>query len=59
MTTALEGPVPNKAPDFFISTSVLTALALVLVLYRLIWGWTRRKQLYADDFLIAGSMVCG
>lgn len=50
-------PVPNKAPEFFIVTSILLAIAFALVVYRLIYGWTMRKTLSADDIVIALSMV--
>lgn len=49
--------VPNKAPVFFVVTSILLGIAFMLVVYRLIYGWTMRKTLSADDMVIALSMV--
>jgi hypothetical protein len=49
--------VPNKGPTFMVVTGILCAIALALVLYRLINGWVMRKTIYKDDMLIAASMV--
>lgn len=40
-----------------IVTGILCAIALALVLYRLINSWMMRKILHKDDILIAASMV--
>lgn len=50
--------VPNKGPKFTVSTSILTSIAAVLVIYRLSWRWMRSEKLSADDIIIAASMVC-
>lgn len=50
--------VPDKGPTFMAVTGVLSGIAFVLVIYRLIHGWTFRKAIYTDDILIACSMVC-
>lgn len=41
-----------------IVTGVLSGIAFVLVVYRLVHGWTSRNAIYKDDILIACSMVC-
>ena len=50
--------VPDKGPTFIAVTGVLSGIAFVLVVYRLVHGWTFRKAIYTDDILIACSMVC-
>jgi hypothetical protein len=50
--------VPDRGPTFIAVTGVLSGIALVLVVYRLVHGWRFRKAIYKDDILIACSMVC-
>lgn len=61
MDTQGKGPVsvPNKGPIFTVSTSILTSIAALLVIYRLSWAWIRSTRIAADDIIIAASMVCG
>ncbi|KAL1966722.1 hypothetical protein VTN77DRAFT_3919 [Rasamsonia byssochlamydoides] len=54
---ASHAPVPNKAPVFFIVTSILVAIAFSLVVYRFVYGWTMRKALSGDDIVIGLSMT--
>ncbi|PLB44215.1 plasma membrane Pth11-like protein [Aspergillus steynii IBT 23096] len=49
--------VPNKGPVFVQVTGVLTALAGVLVAYRLLWKAYMKTRLAADDAIITVSMV--
>ena len=50
--------VPDRGPTFMAVTGVLSGIAFVLVVYRLLHGWRFRKAIYTDDILIACSMVC-
>jgi hypothetical protein len=55
---AANAPVPNRGPNFIIITSILLALAVVIVVYRLLFSWFMKKSLSSDDILIGVSMVC-
>jgi multisubunit Na+/H+ antiporter MnhF subunit len=57
MTVPEEADVPNKAPIFFTVTSILLAVAFLLVVYRLLYSRMIRKTLSADDIVIGFSVA--
>lgn len=49
--------VPNKGPLFVKVTAILTAIAFILVAYRMLWKVYMKSKIAADDAIITCSMV--
>ncbi|KAE8374704.1 plasma membrane Pth11-like protein [Aspergillus bertholletiae] len=49
--------VPNKGPLFVKVTAVLTAIAFILVTYRILWKVFMKSKIAADDAIISFSMI--